>query len=57
MGAEAEQKVLTLEHSRGSQSSLTKTGKAQRPGGETKVCVWGQPVSPLLKLHPPTLQP
>lgn len=36
MGAEAEQKVLTLEHSRGSQSSLTKTGKAQRPGDKTK---------------------
>lgn len=35
-GADAGQKVLTLEHSRGSQSPLTKTGKAQRPGDETK---------------------
>lgn len=48
-GAEPEQKVLTLEHSRGSQSPLTKTGKARRPGEETKR---GQPVRLLLKLHP-----
>lgn len=53
-GAEPEQKVLTLEHSRGSQSPLTKTGKAQRPGEETK----GGSASPfVIETASPPLQP
>lgn len=51
-GAEPEQEVLTLEHSRGGQSPLTKTGKAQKPGKETKKG-GGTSVSALSK-HSPT---
>lgn len=53
-GAEPEQKVLTLEHSRGALSPRTKTGKAQRPGEETKKWV---SVSPLSKPQSHTSSP